>query len=517
MNLKKSLTIKTALTIALIIVLHDLSGQTWPKIFGDNIRALGYEIDENYDKGYLICASTLQDASHFQFGWLIKSDINGNILWDKKFGDPSVENFFIDFDKTSDNGMVVCGATAKEDIWRDPLFIKLNSCGEIEWCKIFLSPHDNTAPGVISLPDGSFIGMLQYYGGNAEEIRISLVKMDENGEPIWIRHLANEDSTLSNEEPTYLNLTPDADYLVSGYCFSPNLKPLFIKTDTSGEQLWDIRWPNGYEGAANRSVFASNGCVYTATGLSFPGLPKIPHMLKFNLNGEVIAQFPLMGDTIERGGAKSLLLVNDTTMYVGLTWTNDPTYNEGYCDILKTDTNGLLKTQRRLLDDNHPPTSIIRSFDNKILVLGYYYVDGNWDIYMWKMNENLEDDSLYNQPITYDSLCPYQIASDTVDLDCGLFVNIDDIPTKEVYELTIKISPNPAIDWVVLTLPENIPNTKVELAVYNILGQRVIQMVTVPVDRHITLDLTSLSQGIYIIFVKDLSDKIIRGKLIVER
>ena len=149
--------------------------------------------------------------------------------------------------------------------------------------------------------------------------------------------------------------------------------------------------------------------------------------------------------------------------------------------------------------------------------MGYIYVDGNWDIYMWKMNENLEDDTLYTQSMTYDSLCPYQITSDTVDLDCGLFVNVDEIPTKEEYESTIKISPNPAINWVVLTLPENILNTKIDLAVYNIFGQSVMQKAAIPVDRKIALNLTSLSQGIYIVFIKAQSDKIIRGKFIVEK
>jgi hypothetical protein len=513
----KMFLLNIILIFTLIIIFSRCYSQEWPKVFGDNILAYGQEITEVYDKGYFIRGSILKDGSHFKYGWLIKTDINGNILWDRKFGDPAVENFFLDFDKTADSGLVVSGGTEQEDIERDPLFIKLDACGEIEWCRIYLSPHDNTAPGVISIPDGSYIGMLQYYGGNAEEIRISLVKMDASGEPIWIKHLANEDSTLSNEEGSFLNLTPDNNYLVSGYCFSPNLKPFFIKADTAGEQLWDIRWPNGYEGFANRSVFTSNGTIYTATGLTFPGSPRIPYLLKFNLNGDVVDQYPLMGDTIQRGGAKALLLHNDSTMYSGLTWTVDPTYNEGYCDILKTDTNGLLKNKRELLYDNHPPTDIIRSFDNKVLVIGTYYVDGNWDIYMWKMNEDLEDDTLYTQSITYDSLCPYPITSDTIDLNCGLFVNIDEIPTKEEYESTIKISPNPARDWITLTFPDIITHGEVELIIYNVFGQVELKKETFPNNRMTSLNISSLSTGMYFVRSIDKRKRILTGKFVVGR
>jgi len=502
-----------------IILTQNVKGftQDWPKIYGDYINAYGLDLMESYDKGYIICGSILRDGSHFKFGWLIKTDINGNILWDKKFGDPAVENFFLDFDKTADNGLIISGATAQQDIERDPLFVKLNPCGEIEWCKILLSIHDNTAPGIIALPNGEYLGMLQYYGGDAQHIRISLVKMDSSGEPIWIKHLAQEDSTIVNEEPQNLYLTSKGNYLVSGSCFSPGLKPYFIKTDSGGIQLWDIKWPVGSGGWADQCAFASNGMIYSATGLQFTGHPRIPYLLKFNENGDIITQYPLLGDTIYRGGAESLLLIDDTTMYVGLTWTDDPNLEELHSDILKTDTLGNTIFQRRLIEGGFPPTSIIKSYDNKILTIGTYYVGGNWDIYLWKMNADLEDDSIYTQPITYDSLCPHQILSDTVDLDCSLFVNIDEIPTKEEYESTIKISPNPAVDWVTLSLPDNVSSGVVELAIYNIFGQEVMKSSVSPQNRALSLNVSNLPSGFYLAICKDSKTKVIKGKFVVAK
>jgi len=504
------------LTILLTQNVKDYA-QNWPKIYGDNIRALGEEIIECYDNGYLICGSIMKDASHFKYGWLIKTDINGNVLWDKKFGEASYENYFLDFDKTSDHGLIISGATAQQDIERDPLFVKLDHCGEIEWCKILLSDHDNTATGVVTLPDGEFLGMLQYYTGDAQHIRISLVKLDSSGEPIWIKHLAQEDSTIINEEGYNLYLTHDSNYLVSGRCFSPSKKPYFIKTDTSGEQLWDIRWPVGSEGFAGQSVFHSDGDIFAATGLTFPGQPKIPYLLKFNENGNIINQYPLLGDTIFRGGAESLLFVDDTTMYAGLTWTNDPTFEECHSDILKTDTLGNMKCQRRLIDDGFPPQSIIQTGDSKIISIGTYYIDGNFDIYLWKMNTNLEDDTLYTQPLTYDSLCPYQILSDTVDLNCSLFVNIEDIPTKDEYESTIKISPNPVRDWITLALPENIGSGVIDLAIYNIFGQEVMKTRATPQNRTASLNISNLSSGFYLAVCKDAKKRTLKGKFVVGR
>lgn len=502
--------------------------QNWPKIYGNSISAYGRDVLENYDNGYLICGSIDKNPELFKFGWLIKTDINGNVLWDKKFGDYHVENFFMDFDKTDDRGLIICGATAQLDYERDPLFVKLDPCGEIDWCQIFLSNGVNHATGVINLPDGQILGILEYYGGNYLDIRISLVKMNANGEPIWIKNLAQQDA-VANEEGMYLDLTPDGNYLISGSCFKPSLKPYFIKTDTAGEELWNLNWPVGFGGVAGRSDFTTNGMIYNASSIQFqsPYIPKIPYLLKFNENGQVIDQYPLMGiDTVVRGGAQSLLIVNDSIIYTGLVWTNDPTLFSGFCELYKTDTIGNTLCQRRLLDEDYPPTCIIKTFDGKIVAIGYFYVDTNWDIYMWKMNENLEDDTLYTQPLVYDSLCPFEIQSDTVLLDCGLFVNIDEIPTKEEYESSIKISPNPAKEWVVLNFPDVLAEGKVNLNVYDIFGREMEKRgrgdeekngSVLPSNRMILLDVSDYSTGMYIAVVIDQKGRRYTGKFVVIR
>lgn len=510
--------------LSIIIITSSICrAQNWPKIFGDDIMALGYDVLEDYDKGFIIGGATLKNSSQFKFGLLIKSDINGNLLWDKKFGNYQVENFFTDFDKTKDQGLIISGATAQEDYARDPLFIKLNPCGEIDWCQIFLSVEMNYATGVLQLPDGQFLGMLSYYGGDPQNIRISLVKMDVDGAPIWIKHLAQQDS-VANEEGRYLDLTPDGNYLVSGSCFSPNLKPYFIKTDTAGEELWNLKWPVGAGGFAGRSNFSNNGFIYNASQLKFGNLPKVPYLLKFSNSGEVNGQYPLMGDTIYIGGAESLLFYNDSTLYAGTTWLKYPSSFDGFCDILKIDTLGNQYSQRRLLDEENPPTCIIKTFDSKIVVIGHFYVNTSLDIYMWKMNENLEDDTIYTQPLVYDRLCPNEIKSDTVLLDCGLFVNIDEIPTQEEYESTIKITPNPASEWVVLTLPDILAEGQVELVVYDIFGREMGTMrkgeeekkgIVLPSNRMIAKNISGYTSGMYIAVVIDQKGRRYTGKFVV--
>jgi hypothetical protein len=131
------------------------------------------------------------------------------------------------------------------------------------------------------------------------------------------------------------------------------------------------------------------------------------------------------------------------------------------------------------------------------------------------MNTNLEDDTLYTQPLTYDSLCPYQIQSDTVDLDCSLFVNIEDIPTKEEYESTIRISPNPARDWISLTLPDIVNPGEIQLAIYNVFGQEVMKSEVNLQNRVVSLNVSNLSSGIYLSVCNDARRKAFKGKFVV--
>jgi hypothetical protein len=70
-----------------------------------------------------------------------------------------------------------------------------------------------------------------------------------------------------------------------------------------------------------------------------------------------------------------------------------------------------------------------------------------------KFNSDLEYDSIYTRPYTYDSLCPGTIVSDTIQLDCDIVVNLDE-PLLQP-ENNLLLFPNPASSRVSIKLPGN--------------------------------------------------------------
>ncbi len=506
------------ITVIIIYCLHqNILAQNWPKIYGDNFHATIARIEETYDNGFLLSAYTYTNTGWPLNDWIIKIDINGNILWNKQIGNGIYSNGVTDSKITIDNGMILAASTSKYSGNYDPTFIKLDVCGEIEWCQVFKSPDQNYGTGVIQLADESYIGMLQYYGEGQTYARICLVKMDPYGEPIWIQRLAQEDTLIYNEEGDHLYLANDNTYLITGQCFHPGLKPFWIKTDTLGIQIWDLMWEGG-TGGVYQVEQSSNSYFYSAGAFLTTGLPFTPAIFKFDNQGTPYYMEYLMGDTIYAGEARSICAFNDSVLLIGLSWHSliIPS-GVDYSEIFKIDTLGQVFNRRLLLNSSQEPQDICKTQDNKILVTGNYVVDGNWDIYLWKMNSELEDDTLYTQPMTYDSLCPYQITLDTIDLECDIFVNIDEIPTKEVYESTIKISPNPARDWILLTFPDNIHDGMMDLAFYNLFGQKVLQKVAVSANGMVTLDISSLSSGLYVVVEKDQKNGLVKGKFVVVR
>jgi hypothetical protein len=80
---------------------------------------------------------------------------------------------------------------------------------------------------------------------------------------------------------------------------------------------------------------------------------------------------------------------------------------------LLIDTLGNLLNYKVLVQSNYT-SELAVTFDGKLLYASNTLQNDEFDVYLTKLNQNLEDDTIYTRPFTYDSLCPYQIVSDTI-------------------------------------------------------------------------------------------------------
>ena len=106
--------------------------QDWIRYFGYGSQPHSSYCIEHYDKGYLLTG----DINSYKYGWLIKTDINGNELWDIKIGDGNNQTSLSNVELTFDMGLIISGTTSIYNYTHsDPFIMKLNNCGGLEWCK----------------------------------------------------------------------------------------------------------------------------------------------------------------------------------------------------------------------------------------------------------------------------------------------------------------------------------------------------------------------------------------------
>ena len=159
-----------------------LSGQNWIRTYGVGNNAIARTVLERYDKGYIINGS----VNSSEYALSFKTDINGNLLWEKYYGDGNSKMTFFNSSKTSDGGLICCGSTTKLGS-NDAFIIKFNVCSEIEWCKLIFTPDNYDLSWRINqTPEGDFLLLGGYFITNPES-NLSVFKFNANGELIWHR------------------------------------------------------------------------------------------------------------------------------------------------------------------------------------------------------------------------------------------------------------------------------------------------------------------------------------------
>jgi len=181
--------------------------------------------------------------------------------------------------------------------------------------------------------------------------------------------------------------------------------------------------------------------------------------------------------------------------------------------IMKTDTMGNVISDRLLMEKNRAPEDVEITHDNKILVLGSYVLDSNWDTFLWKMNENLEDDSLYTGQYTYDSLCPDPIVSDTMDCNCTV-VSLEEI-IKNSNDMFSWIYPNPAKERINLRLHQWKENKEKRFVLYSIQGIEILIKEIPDYIQSTSVELPDLTSGLYIAVLYSGNEVLEREKMMV--
>ncbi|MCD4747224.1 MAG: T9SS type A sorting domain-containing protein [Bacteroidales bacterium] len=515
--------------ILIIIVNNSFSQSRWSKIYHDDISAPKNRMIEHYDHGYLLTGRIYHNYP--RYNWLIKTDINGDVLWEKTIGEGINTISLRGLGMNDNKDIYLSGYTMIEDPYgyADPMLMKLNVCGEKEWCRIFPTPnHPDYGYDLCVTPDGGCAIILAFTAEPFMGDRVCLARFNSSGDFLW-KQCYNSTAALDNEICSDIILTPDNGFLMTGFCYYSNpgdtaawLSPYYIKTDSLGNFEWETIAgfnPSNVGGIGWKTVLSpDNNYYYSAISHYYRNGNDAPAILKMDINGDIIGCYDIaIPDEI--GAMSEAKFISDSTLVASAAW--GPVYNSDPKAVI-IDTLGNILDEQFLLDNEYLAT-VRTTFDGKFLFYTHEFdVAGNQvDAYLFKLNQHLESDTFYTAQFTYDSLCPYQIASDTIVQDnCGLIVGMEEMqPEKAEDQAALKIYPNPTKSIFNISIPvlnENeITNSSCTIEIFDIYGRKVKEIEVPKGQNKIEVDVEGWRKGLYLVRVRDGQSVVGSEKVIV--
>ncbi|MEA3475754.1 MAG: FlgD immunoglobulin-like domain containing protein [Candidatus Cloacimonadota bacterium] len=439
---------KTILTIVLgLFIASGVKAQTtFERTYGGTDEDYGSSVQQTYDGGYIIAGWT-ESLTGGNDVYLIKTDEDGDTVWTKTYGGTRTDEGF-SVQQTSDSGYIVVGhtysfgAAYEDDVW----LIKTDSDGDTLWTKAYgESNHCDRGYSVQQTNDRGYIitGYTESYGLNYAHVW--LIKTDSLGNILWDKTFGGADNIGYGRS---VQQTNEGGYIITGWTDSYGTGDndvWLIKTDSSGNFLWDKKFGRGYHDYG-RSVRQTNDGGYIVTGETRPyGADNSDvWLIKTYANGDTVWTKTYGGSTADRGWSVR------QTFGGGYIITGYTTSGAGSGDVwlIKADSSGNKLWDKTFGGSSYDyGRSVQQTNDGGYIVTGITssYGAGNEDVYLIKT-------------------------------DGDGFVNIDNEPLVTNNYLFLQNYPNPFKTETTIRFSLKGPS-HVELKIYNIKGQLVKKLV----------------------------------------
>jgi hypothetical protein len=309
----------------------------WFKTFGGSDRDWGNSVQQTRDGGFIVVGTTLSFGAGEADVWLIKTDADGNKLWEKTFGgsDWDVGN---SVQQTSDGGFILVGTTlsfgaGEADVW----LIKTDADGNKLWEKTFGGSDWDVGNSVQQTSDGGFILVGTTLSFGAGEADVWLIKTDADGNKLWEKTFGGSDRDVGNS----VQQTSDGGFILVGETASFGAGEddvWLIKTDADGNKLWEKTFGgSGWDDGWSVQQTSDGGFIIVGATASFGAGGFDVWLIKTDADGNKLWEKTFGGDNLDVG-----LSVQQTSdggfIIVGETWS----FGAGWADVwlIKTDADG---------------------------------------------------------------------------------------------------------------------------------------------------------------------------------
>lgn len=234
----------------LFLVRTDGNGSSiWSRTWGGSGEDAGYFVQQTHDGGFIVTGSSKSFGMGGELLWLLRTDGNGSLLWDRTFGGfvSSSGDGGWSVDETDDGGYVVAGYTQSQGSGRKDLWLlRTDGQGSLIWEKTFGGQGDDVGMSALQSRDGGFIvaGRTGSFGKGGDDMW--LLKTDAEGVETWNTTVGGK-----GDDAAFQVVETEDGYALAGRTESSSVagRATLVKVDGRGRKLWQREY-NGSSAAS---------------------------------------------------------------------------------------------------------------------------------------------------------------------------------------------------------------------------------------------------------------------------
>jgi hypothetical protein len=248
------------------LVKTDSTGDVeWSQLYGGSSDDDAYAVSQTNDGGYIVGGRTKSSGSGLYDLWLIKTDQQGEILWEKILGGTKEDVAYSLLVLDDDEYLVVGGTASHGSGNSDAWVLKTSSEGEILWNITIGGKMNDVGRKVIASADGGFVivGDTSSYGAGWNDIW--LIKMSSDGSVSW-----NQTYGGSANDNGKSVVETDDGFIIAGNSesFGSNLvEGYVVNVDPDGNLVWEQTFGGTSDDYAESIALLSDG-GYVVTGFT---------------------------------------------------------------------------------------------------------------------------------------------------------------------------------------------------------------------------------------------------------
>ncbi|HMT34603.1 MAG TPA: T9SS type A sorting domain-containing protein [Chitinophagaceae bacterium] len=280
-------------------------------------------------------AGTAISGGLFDF-FLLKTDLNGNLLWAKTYGGNSSDHV-VTLIKTMDGGFLIAGGTESFGAGMlDIYIVKTDSNGTLLWTKTMGGANPEDCRSVLQTLDSGYVfGCTRYV---ASGVHNYLIRTNSLGDTLWTKSYYDLNGNAFDIH-TVLNGSNNG-YVLIGRAWGGSSHLQILKTDSLGKIVW-YKTYGKFNGSIHYSIGqqTTDGCyICVSATTNYNSLRTVNLLIKFDTLGYVLGIKTISADTTRNNIPKSIQQTPDGGFYI----TGEALLISDLSDtyIIKTDSSG---------------------------------------------------------------------------------------------------------------------------------------------------------------------------------